>query len=364
MSRCNTIIAAALAAAALAAAALAAPTALAQPRRHPRAGSAEAASGGAEQAGPALARHARRRPLRRRRPTATPRVPETAGSPNISAGVDHPAQASDDDKHATTDGNVTAAADRALAQERYYDVVRREHATTDDNVTPAADSRAGPGAALRCPTASPRLRPSRRGPWRPTPATGSPDYLSERRLRRPDPRARRRQRAASPACPPPLPHSAGDRKASLNRDPRARFGGPSACPPAATRHRRPHRPPFDAKQQPRPVNGPAPSPRCTCGRQPRSARCSHQHATRYRDAGMSHHWRATPSPGSERLAGRVPDDAMDDQRAQGHADPLAIASASMQHSARPVEAALSRSLPSIVRTVLDAGMAHPKPPSG
>jgi hypothetical protein len=87
MSRCNTIIAAALAAAALAA-----PTALAQPPDI-HAGLIEPASEGQSK--------------------QDLRIP--------SAGVDHTAQASDDDKHATTDDNVTAAEDRALAQERYYE---------------------------------------------------------------------------------------------------------------------------------------------------------------------------------------------------------------------------------------------------
>ena len=106
MSRCNTIIAAALAAAALAA-----PTALAQPPD---------------------TRDATR--------TATPSDarPETAGNPNISADAAPSAQATDDSKHATTDDNVTPAEDRALAQERYYESFGR-HATTDDNVTPAED---------------------------------------------------------------------------------------------------------------------------------------------------------------------------------------------------------------------------------
>ena len=157
---------------AIAIAALAAPTALAQPADI-HAPLAKAASDSHKQ-------HLRSPDTRDAAPATTPSDrntarPDTAGSPNLtSAGVHHPAQAKSDDKHATTDDNVTAAEDRALAQERYYDVLRQEHATTDDNVTPAADSRAGPGALLRRPTASPRRRPSRRGPWRPTPATGSP----------------------------------------------------------------------------------------------------------------------------------------------------------------------------------------------
>jgi hypothetical protein len=131
MSRCNTIIAAALAAAALAA-----PTALAQPPDI-HAGLSEPAPGGHSK------QDLRMPDTRDAASAATPSDrnaarPETAGNPNISAGVDHPAQASDGNKHATTDDNVTAAEDRALAQERYYESFGK-HATTDDNVTAAAD---------------------------------------------------------------------------------------------------------------------------------------------------------------------------------------------------------------------------------
>ena len=123
MSRCNTIIAAALAAAALAAAALAAPSALAQPPDI-HAGLSEPAPEGQSKQDLRLpdTRDAARAATPSGRNAARP---ETAGNPSISAGVDHagvdhPAQASDDDKHATTDDNVNTAEDRALAQERYY----------------------------------------------------------------------------------------------------------------------------------------------------------------------------------------------------------------------------------------------------
>ena len=131
MSRCNTIIAAALAAAALAA-----PTALAQPPDIHAALSEPAPDGHSKQ-------DLRMPDTRDAAHAATPSDhnaarPQTAGNPNISAAVDHPAPASDDDKHATTDDNVTAAEDRALAQERYYESFGK-HATTNDNDTTAED---------------------------------------------------------------------------------------------------------------------------------------------------------------------------------------------------------------------------------
>jgi hypothetical protein len=95
MSRCNTIIAAALAAAALAA-----PTALAQaPDIH--APLIKAAEANKQDLRSPDARDAAR--------------PETAGNPN-----------------------VPTAAERALAQERYY-MSQGKNAATDNNVTPAAD---------------------------------------------------------------------------------------------------------------------------------------------------------------------------------------------------------------------------------
>jgi hypothetical protein len=131
MSRCNTIIAAALAAAALAA-----PTALAHPPDIQAALSEPAPEGQSKQ-------DLRMPNTRDATRAATPSDrnaarPETAGNPNISTGEDQPAQTNDDDKHATTDDHVTAAEDRALAQERYYESFAK-HATTDDNVTAAAD---------------------------------------------------------------------------------------------------------------------------------------------------------------------------------------------------------------------------------
>jgi hypothetical protein len=107
MSRCNTVIAAALAAAALAA-----PTALAQP---PDIHAVHAAMSDRNDA-----------------------RPETAGNPNVSADAAPSTRATDDSKHATTDDHVTPAVERALAQERYYESFG-EHATTDDDVTPAVE---------------------------------------------------------------------------------------------------------------------------------------------------------------------------------------------------------------------------------
>ena len=105
MSRCNTIIAAALAAAALAA-----PTALAQPPDI-HAPLIEAAKANKQDLRSPDARDAAR---------ATPSGvdaarPETAGNPN-----------------------VTTAAERALAQERYY-MSQGKNAAADNDVTPAAD---------------------------------------------------------------------------------------------------------------------------------------------------------------------------------------------------------------------------------
>jgi hypothetical protein len=131
MSRCNTIIAATLAAAALAA-----PTALAQPPDI-HAGLSEPAPQG--QSKQDLRSPDTRDAARATTPTDPNAArPETAGNPNVSADAAPSAQATDDSKHATTDDNVTPAAERALAQERYYESFGK-HATTDDNVTPAAD---------------------------------------------------------------------------------------------------------------------------------------------------------------------------------------------------------------------------------
>jgi hypothetical protein len=133
MSRCNTIIAAALAAAALAA-----PTALAQP--------SDIHAGLSEPAPEGHSKQDLRMPdTRDAARAATPSDrnaarPETAGNPNISAGVEHPAQASDDDKHTTTDDNVTAAEDRALAQERHYESYGKPTPPTIATRTVAADT--------------------------------------------------------------------------------------------------------------------------------------------------------------------------------------------------------------------------------
>lgn len=131
MSRCNTIIAAALAAAALAA-----PTALAQPPDI-HAGLSEPAPAGQS------TQDLRMPDTRDAARTATlsdgsDARPEWAGNPNVFADAAPSAQATDDSKHAPTDDDVTSAEDRALAQERYYESFGR-HATTDDNVTRAED---------------------------------------------------------------------------------------------------------------------------------------------------------------------------------------------------------------------------------
>lgn len=96
MSRCNTIIAAALAAAALAA-----PTALAQP--------ADIHSGLSDAADAAT------------RSDHIAARPETAGNGNISDDAAPSAQARDGSRYPTTDGSVSPAEERALAQERYYE---------------------------------------------------------------------------------------------------------------------------------------------------------------------------------------------------------------------------------------------------
>lgn len=133
MSRCNTIIAVALAAAALAA-----PAALAQPADiHAPLVKAAAESNKQDLRSPNTRDAARTTP-------SDPNVarPETAGNPNVSTAADR-ALAQERyyesfGKHATADDNVTAAAEPALAQERYY-MSFGKHATTDDNVTAAAD---------------------------------------------------------------------------------------------------------------------------------------------------------------------------------------------------------------------------------
>ena len=133
MSRCNTIIAAALAAAALAA-----PTALAQPP--------DIHAGLSEPAPKGQSKQDLRMPdTRDAARAATPSDrndtrPETAGNPNVSADAAPSAQATDDSKHATTDDNVTPAAERALAQERYYESFGKPTPPTIATRTVAADT--------------------------------------------------------------------------------------------------------------------------------------------------------------------------------------------------------------------------------
>ena len=113
MSRCNAIIAAALAAAALAT-----PTALALPP--------DVHAGLNEPAPKAQSKQDLRSPDTRDAARATtpfhPNAarPEMAGNPNVSVDAATSAQATDDGTHPATDDNITPAADRALAQERYY----------------------------------------------------------------------------------------------------------------------------------------------------------------------------------------------------------------------------------------------------
>jgi hypothetical protein len=134
MSRCNTIIAAALAAAALAA-----PNALAQ-RPDIHAGLSKPAPQG--QSKQDLRIPDTRDAARATTPSnLNPARRDTALNPSVSARATWPAYPSADpgySKNATTDDNVTTAADRALAQERYYESFGK-HAATDDNVTPGED---------------------------------------------------------------------------------------------------------------------------------------------------------------------------------------------------------------------------------
>ena len=167
MSRCNTIIAAALAAAALAA-----PTALAQPPDI-HAGLSEPAPEGQS------TQDLRMPDTRDAARAATPSDgnaarPETAGNPNISADVDHPAQASDDEKHATTDDKSPPP--RAARWPRSATTSPSASTRRRTTTSPPPPTARWPRSATTSPTASRRRRPSRRGPWRPTPATGSPDY--------------------------------------------------------------------------------------------------------------------------------------------------------------------------------------------
>jgi hypothetical protein len=135
MSRCNTIIAAALAAAALAA-----PTALAQPP--------DIHAGLSEPAPQGQTKQDLRSPDTRDAARATtpsdPNAarPETAGNPNVSADAAHSAQAKDDSKNAATD-DVTPAEHAALAQERYYMSYGKPTPLTNATRTVAADTSDG-----------------------------------------------------------------------------------------------------------------------------------------------------------------------------------------------------------------------------
>jgi hypothetical protein len=113
MSRCNTIIAAALAAAALAA-----PIALAQPP-DVHAGLSEPAPEGQRKQDLRMpdTRDAARATTPSDRNDARP---ETAGNPKISADAADSAPAKDYSKNAATGDKVSPAVDAALAQERYY----------------------------------------------------------------------------------------------------------------------------------------------------------------------------------------------------------------------------------------------------
>jgi hypothetical protein len=112
MSRCNTIIAAALAAAALAA-----PTALARPAAiHALLAKAAAEANKQDLRSPDT-RDAARATMPSDLNTARP---ETAGNPNVSADAARSAQAKEYGKNAATSDYATPAADPALAQERYY----------------------------------------------------------------------------------------------------------------------------------------------------------------------------------------------------------------------------------------------------
>ena len=124
---------------AIAIAALTAPTALAQPADI-HAPLAKAASDSHKQ-------HLRSPDKRDAAPTTTPSDrntarPDTTASPNLTSAADRAlAQQryyTSYGKSTATGDNVTPAADRALAQERYYTSYGKSTAT-DDNVTPAAD---------------------------------------------------------------------------------------------------------------------------------------------------------------------------------------------------------------------------------
>ena len=136
MSRCNTIIAAALAAAALAT-----PSALAQPP--------DIHAGLSEPAPKAQSKQDLRSPDTRDAARATPSDPsaarpETAGNPNVTTAADR-ALAQERyytsfGKDAAADLNVTPIADSALAQERYYSSYGEPKPPTDATQTPADDT--------------------------------------------------------------------------------------------------------------------------------------------------------------------------------------------------------------------------------